>query len=283
MSKSKLINISLAECEVSKFDLGEVDGKVCILYDGKPPCLDIAGVDDDPYLLTSSEGLKKNQEWDTKKLEFIKGTWAGKWNISMLITDNLSKIKPPTEGDDTRAENDKLRYKLVEIAHRLRDLLRENIDDKALEPLSMKAIYETNKFGAKKLVGYDEDSYVYLPVAVNYTADENVPTFKNKEGKDEPQLEYRRPKPKFYDLNRAAGDELLQDPAVDAAVPMRAEPKVVFSINNAPKGKKLAFNLVSLYFQRDDSLKKSGGRAEIDKRRERVTRSKKELFDQIPE
>lgn len=280
MSRNKFVVVSLQEWDNSCVKVEDKDKRLNITYNGLVPILKITGSASEPFLLSSSEGLKKSMKYDMASESFSKTDWAGDWQFSFRLTDNLSSILPPTSGDDTRSEADKLRYKLIDIHEYMKKLIVEATDDKVLDPISYKKVYTTTKLGKKKPSGIDSSGYAYLTAKVGYVADENCETMKDRD-REVPVHSARRPKPKMYDLSRAEGDELLTNPEVEAAVPMRANPRLTYSVNNSPQGWNLGRNVLEVYFKKDESLASVKARG-LDEMRKLVD-SNRQLIDSIPE
>lgn len=275
---SRFVSVSVQEWDNSKVSLETKDGRINILYDGLVPMLKICGNSDQPYLLTSKKGLMKATKYDSIKNMYTK-EFAGSWTISFKIADDLSTIKPPPEGvEDKRSENDKTRYKIIEIYNHIKKMVAKATEDMVTDPISYKKLYSVSKLGNKKVIGIDEQGYAYLSMKVGYTAPPDAPTFKDRD-RDVPIFGSRVPKATFKDLARAKNDLIVHNPELDCACPMKAIPRTTLCVNKGPKGYVIATNIFDIYYERDDSI---GGGDDTDDVL-KLVHTRRELFDEIPE
>lgn len=253
------INININDWDNSKVTIEEKGTGLNLLYDGKVPITKYIGTTArNAYLLTCKDGLKKTTTFDTANRKYTKD-WDGAWNMSFKVTDNLSKITPPKEGEeDRRTDDQKLRWKIVERREHIKKLVEDLTEEKVSAAMSYKGVFQQSKLGKKKRIGDDPTGYVFLPVKVSYKAPEDAPTQKDNRGKDVPVFSSRKPKGKYLDMARAKIDREVKDPETECAIPMKCIPRTTIALNKGPDAWSVAEYLFEVQYEQDDSLARGG-------------------------
>jgi hypothetical protein len=281
MSKAEFINVNISEWDNSKVTIVPKGEGLNLLYEGKVPITKYVGTTaKTAYMLTSKDGLKRTTAYDSSTRKYTEA-WDGAWTVSGRITDNISKIRPPPEGEeDKRTEDEKLRWKIIDRKEYIANLVRDATSEKVSDPISYKGVYVQPKIGKRKKTGNDPEGYAFLPIKVSYKYDEGCEMTTDNRGKPVPVFSARTPKGKYVDMARARAERTVKDPEKDAAVPMKMIPRVTTSINRGPDSWNIAEYLLELQYEQDDSL--AGGHNDAEDT-EALLNSEKDLEDEIPD
>jgi hypothetical protein len=277
----EFINISLGEWDNSKVSVVTVGERLNILYGGKVPVLKTIGTTTDTvFLLTTAKGLEDKNKYDTRTGKFT-DEWDGSWSLSLKITDSVTNLRPPQEGEDSRTLEQRMKWKLITIIEHITALAGELVEEEVSAPISYKAIHVKNKAGLSKKVGVNKDGYAYLSIKVGFTAPKDADTFSDNRGNPQPVFDARKPKGIFTDLNRAYGKRGVENPAAECRVPMKTVPRTTMSISKNPKGWAMSLHLTELQYRRDDSLASQSSDADETDALLNMGNSEAELIDSI--
>lgn len=237
--------MSFIEVELSNWDCNKVKvgitpkGKTAtVLYEGKIPILKLCSNDSkNKYVVSSFKGLQRNMKYDSNTKKFL-DIWEGDWSISFTVCKKVSEITP-------------LQQKIVDIFADIEKKVETAFGKKPNPAIGFSYIKEKNEFGVEKKVGIDTAKGAYLKVKVGYDAPEGAKKFMDsKTGREVPVLDARFPKAKFYDIDRAKEQMLVEKPDPECYTSMNAVPKFMISLYPLNENVYITKRLMQNYYQK---------------------------------
>lgn len=195
---SQYVTISIFDADLSKLSFGpdprpKRRGEYSLLYDSMVPTFTfndgMSGKN--KYMCSSYNGVVADKVWNASTYSFTED-WAGTYSINFRLAEKYSELdaKQRKIKDFMDAAMNK-----VNTCQDLIDIYGTVKCELMYQPTFIKREMQGKM---RKTVNINEEKGIYFTIKCSYSAPPDAPTFKNKQGKDEPELEYRFLSTPFY-------------------------------------------------------------------------------------